>query len=201
MAVDSRLRPAPNRRAHWVTVKSDSQDPEPGTHGAREGGDVDDTRAIRVVVIDDHSLFRRGVAQFLKQEGIAVVGEAANGEEGIRAAARFSPDVVVMDIHMPGMSGIEATRKVIERSPKAQVLIFTISGDEDDVLPAIAAGACGYLVKDAPMDELVEGIRSAAAGGSMISPRAAAPLLRELHAHADEAAIHAALPPDLSERE
>ncbi len=177
---------------------ADSPYLEPAT---REGGDVDDTRAIRVVLIDDHSLFRRGVSLFLKEEGITVVGEATNGEDGIRAVARFSPDVVVMDVHMDGMSGIEATRRVIERSPKVSVLAFTVSGDDDDVLRAIAAGARGYLLKDAPMDELVEGIRTLAAGGSTISPRAAAPLLRELQAHADEAAIEDGLPPELSERE
>jgi len=177
---------------------ADSPYLEPAT---REGGDVDDTHAIRVVLIDDHSLFRRGVSLFLKEEGITVVGEATNGEDGIRAVARFSPDVVVMDVHMDGMSGIEATRRVIERSPKVSVLAFTVSGDDDDVLRAIAAGARGYLLKDAPMDELVEGIRTLAAGGSTISPRAAAPLLRELQAHADEAAIEDGLPPELSERE
>jgi len=181
-------------------VKSEGPYPEP-TRGAREWSDVNDTRAVRVVLIDDHSLFRRGIAQFLKEEGIAVVAEAANGEDGIRAVVRFSPDVVVMDIHMSGMSGIEATSKVLERSPGVRVLVFTVSPDEDDVLRAIAAGASGYLLKDAPMDELVEGIRALAAGGSTISPQAAAPLLRELQAHADESAVDAALAPALSERE
>jgi len=182
-------------------MRSTSLDPERRTRGVRRGRGVKNTRAIRVVLIDDHSLFRRGVSLFLKEEGITVVGEATNGEDGIRAVARFSPDVVVMDVHMDGMSGIEATRRVIERSPKVSVLAFTVSGDDDDVLRAIAAGARGYLLKDAPMDELVEGIRTLAAGGTTISPGAAAPLLRELQAHADEAAIDVALPPELSERE
>ncbi len=106
-----------------------------------------------------------------------------------------------MAIQMPGMSGIEATRRVIELSPGARVLVFTASDDDGDVLRAIAAGASGYLLKGAPLDELAEGIRAVAAGGSTISPRAAAPLLRELQAHADEAAIEDGLPPELSERE
>lgn len=181
-------------KSEGVYVKPTTQEP-----GEEHG--LDATCAIRVVVIDDHSLFRRGIVQFLKGERIAVVAEAANGEDGIRAVARFSPDVVVMDIHMSGMSGIEATRKVLERSPGVRVLVFTVSPDEDDVLRAIAAGASGYLLKDAPMDELVEGIHALAAGGSTISPQAAAPLLRELQTHADEAAVNAALTPELSERE
>ena len=191
----------PSRRAFKVSVTGDSQDLGARAPESPTGEEVGGTRPIRIVVVDDHSLFRRGVAEFVKAEGMRVVGEAANGEDGIRAIARFSPDVVVMDIHMPGISGIEATREVIARSPDARVLIFTVSGDDDDVLRAIAAGACGYLHKDAPMDELVEGIRTAAAGGSMISPRAAAPLLRELQSHVGETALDAALLPDLSERE
>ncbi len=154
-----------------------------------------------MVVIHHDGLFRTGVVQFLENEGIAVVGQAASGEDGIRAVASCCPDVVAMAIQMPGMSGIEATRRVIELSPGARVLFFTASDDDGDVLRAIAAGASGYLLKGAPLDELAEGIRAVAAGRSTISPRAAAPLLRELRAHADEAAVEAALPPALSERE
>ncbi|MEJ7715443.1 MAG: response regulator transcription factor [Thermoleophilaceae bacterium] len=154
-----------------------------------------------MVLIDDHSLFRRGIAQFLKEEGIAVVAEAANGEDGIRAVVRFSPDVVVMDIHMSGMSGIEATRKVLERSPGVRVLTFTVSGDDDDVLRAIAAGASGYLLKDAPMDEPRRGDPRPGRGRFVDLARGGRPLLRQLQQHADEAAVNAALTPELSERE
>jgi DNA-binding NarL/FixJ family response regulator len=128
-----------------------------------------------VVVIDHDGLFRTGVVQFLENEGIAVVGQAASGEDGIRAVASCCPDVVAMAIQMPGMSGIEATRRVIELSPGARVLVFTASDDDGDVLRAIAAGASGYLLKGAPLDELAEGIRAVAAGGSTISPRRPAP--------------------------
>jgi len=182
-------------------MRSTSLDPERRTRGVRRGRGVENTEAIRVVVIDDDGLFRTGVVQFLENEGIAVVGQAASGEDGIRAVASCCPDVVAMAIQMPGMSGIEATRRVIELSSRARVLVFTASDDDGDVLRAIAAGASGYLLKGAPLDELAEGIRAVAAGGSTISPRAAAPLLRELRAHADEAAVEAALPPALSERE
>ena len=182
-------------------MRSTSLDPERRTRGVRRGRGVENTEAIRVVVIDHDGLFRTGVVQFLENEGIAVVGQAASGEDGIRAVASCCPDVVAMAIQMPGMSGIEATRRVIELSPGARVLVFTASDDDGDVLRAIAAGASGYLLKGAPLDELAEGIRAVAAGGSTISPRAAAPLLRELRAHADEAAVEAALPPALSERE
>ncbi|MDQ3240365.1 MAG: response regulator transcription factor [Actinomycetota bacterium] len=182
-------------------MRSTSLDPERRTRGVRRGRGVENTEAIRVVVIDHDGLFRTGVLQFLENEGIAVVGQAASGEDGIRAVASCCPDVVAMAIQMPGMSGIEATRRVIELSPGARVLVFTASDDDGDVLRAIAAGASGYLLKGAPLDELAEGIRAVAAGGSTISPRAAAPLLRELRAHADEAAVEAALPPALSERE
>lgn len=181
---------------------SSSQLPDSQLEPVLAGRSVSDAEpAVRVLVVDAHSFFRKGVSLVLTDEGMNVVGEAADGEEGVRLVTRLSPDVVVIDTHMPGLSGIEATRRVVEQSPGTQVLVFTTSGDDDDVLRAIAAGARGYLLKGAPMDELVEGVRTLAAGGSTVSPRAAAPLLRQLRAHATEAAMDTGLPDELSERE
>ena len=129
-----------------------------------------------------------------------VVGEARTGEEAIRAVKRFAPQVVVMDVtcrECPGR-GHPRGGRVLARHPRTRL---TISGDHDDVLSAISAGACGYLLKDSSLDELVEGIRTAASGGSMLSPRTVAPLLRELKAHADVSAMDNALSTELSERE
>jgi DNA-binding NarL/FixJ family response regulator len=159
------------------------------------------TLPISVLLVDGNSLFRRGVNLSLREAGLNVVGEATSGEDAVKAVAHLAPDVVVLDINLRGQSGIEAAAAVIERFPQTGVVAFTTSRDDDCVLRAIAAGARGYLLKDAPMEDLVDAIRAVAAGGSSISPRAAAPLLRELRAHADETAMVHSLPFELSDRE
>jgi two-component system NarL family response regulator len=140
-------------------------------------------KSIRVVAVDDHDLFRSGLVRLLsEQDGIEVVEQAADGERGVRVVLRERPDVVLMDLGLPGMSGIEATRRILEQMPAAKVLVLTISDAERDVSEAILAGARGYLLKESTLEEIVGGIRSAALGQSTLSPRVAAGLLDRLRA-------------------
>jgi DNA-binding NarL/FixJ family response regulator len=133
---------------------------------------------IRVLRADDHDLFRGGLARLLAdQEDVEVVGEAADGERAVTLGTHLKPDVVVMDLNMPRISGIEATRRLSDAVPDARVLALTISFDDDDIADAVLAGACGYLLKDASIDEIVGGVRAAARGESLLSPRVAARLL------------------------
>jgi DNA-binding NarL/FixJ family response regulator len=136
--------------------------------------------ALRVVVADDHAFYRAGLARMLSETGIDVVAEVPDGEAAIRAVDELAPDVVVMDLNMPGLSGLEATRSLSEHAPATRVLVLSISAQEADVTDAILAGACGYVLKDGPMEEIVAGIRAAASGASLISPPIATTLLRRL---------------------
>jgi DNA-binding NarL/FixJ family response regulator len=139
-------------------------------------------RSLRVLVVDDHDVFRGGLSKLLGEQGLDVVAEAASGEEALRLVTRVTPDVVVMDLSLPGMSGIEATRRIVAEAPSTRVLILTISGDESHVTEAILGGACGYLLKDASIHEIVNGIHATAAGESLISPRVATKLLDQIRA-------------------
>jgi DNA-binding NarL/FixJ family response regulator len=132
---------------------------------------------VRVLVVDDDELFRDGLGQLLGANGIEVVGQCASGGEAIEKAAELRPDVVLMDLQMPQVSGIEATRGIVEAFPPARVLMLTISGQERDVLDAMLAGASGYLVKGTAPEGLVAGIRAAAAGDALLSPGIARKLL------------------------
>jgi DNA-binding NarL/FixJ family response regulator len=133
-----------------------------------------------VVIADDHPVYRQGLAKLLTRSGVEVVAETANGQATIEAVEETAPDVVVMDLNMPGMSGLEATRRLTERSPATRVLVLSVSAEEVDVTNAIVAGATGYVLKDRPVEEVVDGIRAAAAGESLISPRIASMLLRRI---------------------
>jgi DNA-binding NarL/FixJ family response regulator len=135
---------------------------------------------LRVVIADDHPYYRRGLVRSLRARGIEVVGEAPNGEAAIRAVEETAPDVVVMDLKMPGLSGLEATRRLTARAPASRVLVLSVSNDEEDVTDAVLAGACGYVLKESPVDEVVAGIRAAASGESHISQAITLPLLRRL---------------------
>jgi DNA-binding NarL/FixJ family response regulator len=135
--------------------------------------------AIRVVLVDDHDLFRRGLRELLEAQDIAVVGEASNGPRGVKLAAELAPDVVIMDLSMPGMSGVEATR-LVRAQARAPVLVLTVSDDEASTMDALIAGASGYVLKDAPIHEIVGGVRAAARGESALSPPVAAQLLLAL---------------------
>jgi DNA-binding NarL/FixJ family response regulator len=116
----------------------------------------------------------------LRASGVDVVGEAPNGEAALRLVEEAAPDVVVMDLNMPGVTGIEATRRLAEASPATKVLVLTVSSDEEDVTAAILAGASGYVLKDGPVEEVVAGIEAVAAGHSLISPRVASFMLSQL---------------------
>jgi len=123
---------------------------------------------IRVVVVDDHPMFREGLTMFLtSDDGIEVVGQAGSGVEALAVAAETKPDVVLMDLHMPQMSGIEATRKLLADQPDAAVLALTMLDDDASVVAALNAGARGYLLKEATPDEIVRGIRAVAAGDAI----------------------------------
>jgi DNA-binding NarL/FixJ family response regulator len=135
---------------------------------------------LRVVLADDHPVYRQGLARLLERAGIEVVAEAANGLAAIEAAEKTAPDVVVMDLNMPRLHGVEATRRLTERMPASRVLVLSVSAEEADVTDAIIAGASGYVLKDDPVEDVVEGIRATAGGESLISPRIASMLLRRI---------------------
>jgi DNA-binding NarL/FixJ family response regulator len=134
----------------------------------------------RVVLVDDHTMLRFGLRQTLRDHGLDVVGEASNGRAGAQLVRELRPDVVVMDLDMPQMNGIEATRAIVNSDPKARVLMLTVSTDDDDVLDALAAGACGYVLKAAPPDEIVRAVEAAREGDSTISPRVATRLVERV---------------------
>ena len=142
-----------------------------------------DPAEIRVVLVDDHALFRNGLRELLEERGVDVIAEAADGETAVEVVRDLAPDVVVMDIAMPGMSGIEATMEVRAAAPSAKVIMLTVSADERDVEGAIVAGACGYVLKDAAVEEIVAGVRAAAAGDALLSPRIAAGILERARAN------------------
>jgi DNA-binding NarL/FixJ family response regulator len=126
---------------------------------------------LRVVIADDHPFYRIGLARSLRARGIDVVAEARDGAAAIRAVEETDPDVVVMDLRMPGLSGIEVTRRLSERAPNTRVLVLSVSAEEDDVIAALQAGACGYVLKDRPVTEVIAGIEAVASGGGLFSPR------------------------------
>lgn len=159
------------------------------------------TDDIRVLLVDDHALFRGGLRSLLEEYGVQVVGEAATGEAATRQVAELLPDVVVMDLNMPGMGGVEATRKLATLAPATRVLVLTISAEEGEVVDAVMAGACGYLLKDASAEEIVRGIGAAAEGESLISPRIAARLLGRLREEEAPPRAQADVRVELSERE
>jgi DNA-binding NarL/FixJ family response regulator len=138
------------------------------------------TEALRIVIADDHPVYRQGLARLLEESGIAVVAQAGNGLEALKAVEEAAPDVAVVDLNMPGLTGVEVTRRLTERTPASRVLVVSVSAQEDDVMEAILAGASGYVLKDGPVEEVVAGIRALAAGESLISPRIAAMLLRKV---------------------
>ncbi len=159
--------------------------------------------AIRVMICDDHALFRRGLIMVLEsEEGMDVVGEAEDGEEAIRKVEELAPDVVLMDVRMPRVSGIEATRAIAEVNPSAKILMLTVSDEEDDLYDAIKAGATGYLLKEISIEEVANAIRAVVSGQSLISPSMASKLLSVFTALAKKADEKQAVPtPRLTDRE
>lgn len=134
---------------------------------------------IRVLIADDHHVVRRGLLFFLKtQKDINVVGEATNGREAVELTASLRPDIVLMDLVMPVMDGIQATKKIKEQYPKTEVLMLTSFSDRDHVIPAIEAGAAGYQLKDIEPDDLVESIRKLMRGENTLHPIATSQLMK-----------------------
>jgi DNA-binding NarL/FixJ family response regulator len=143
---------------------------------------------VRLLLVDDHDLFRTGLRTLLEEEGFRVM-DVPGGHEALRVLDSFSPDVVVMDMQMPGMSGIEATRQVVTLRPGTAVLMLTVSADEAGVVDAIRAGASGYLLKDARLSEIAAGARAAAAGHSAIAPRIAGVLVASVRQGPERRAV------------
>ena len=140
------------------------------------------TDVIRVLLVDDHNMVRMGLkAYFSTLTDIQVAGEAASGEEAVRLAAELAPDVVLMDLLMPGIGGVEATRQLRRASPRSQVIVVTSYHEDEHIFPAIRAGALSYVLKDIDPDDLAEAIRRANAGEAVLNPRVAARLVKELN--------------------
>ncbi|MDX6449227.1 MAG: two-component system, NarL family, nitrate/nitrite response regulator NarL [Gaiellaceae bacterium] len=155
----------------------------------------------RVLLVDDHDLFRTGLRNLLADEGVDVVGEAQTGAEALGLVRELAPDVVVMDLNMPGMGGVEATRQINVFAPLTRVLVLTISEQDADVMDAILAGASGYLLKDSSIQDLLQGIRSAAVGEALISPHIAAKVLQRVRATSTSPEIADTIRSELSDRE
>jgi two-component system, NarL family, response regulator LiaR len=142
---------------------------------------------IRVLLVDDHNMVRIGLKAFFNTLGdIQVVGEASNGDEAVRLVGELVPDVVLMDLIMPGMDGVEATRQVRKISPHTQVIVVTSYHEDEHIFPAIRAGALSYVLKDIDPDDLAEAVRRASAGEAVLAPRVAARLVKEMHGQRSE---------------
>ena len=141
--------------------------------------------SVSVVLVDDHTMLRQGLRRALEAEGIKVLGEAANGEEGVRVALATKPDVVLMDVSMPTVDGIEATRRLIATDRGMRVVMLTMHIDREVFDSALKAGAVGYVTKDSSISEVVEAIRIAANGNRPMSPRLAEALLHEARRDTD----------------
>ena len=168
---------------------------------------MEESRAVTVVVADDHELFRRGMQTVLAAEaGLEVVAEASNGQEAVAAVAELAPDVVLMDVRMPGMSGIEAARRIRHETPSTRVVMLTMSDEEEDLYGAIRAGANGYLLKDSSLEDVARAVQAVSRGESLISPSMASKLLTEFNTATaastpDDSGSADAEAPRLSERE
>ena len=160
-------------------------------------------KPIRILIVDDHTLLRSGIKLALQRhEGFEVVGEAGDGLEGIKRAKQLKPDVVLLDLHMPGTSGLEALRVLVEDVPETQVVMLTVSEDAEDLLETLRAGARGYLLKNIDTEFLLESIRRAAHGESVMSPQMAHKLADSLRAPPREStAVTDINPGKLSPRE
>jgi two-component system NarL family response regulator len=143
----------------------------------------DEIPPVRVLVVDDHALFRHGLVSVLQTAAdVEVVGEARDGMEAIEQAAALEPDVVLMDVRMPSVNGIEAARRIRVAQPTVRVLMLTESEDDEDLFAAVRAGATGYLLKEVAIDEIADAIRSVASGQALVSPSMTTKLLSEFNA-------------------
>ena len=155
----------------------------------------------RVMVVDDHPMWRDAVERDLVAAGFDVVAVAADGHQALARFPAARPQVVVLDLQIPGPNGVEVTAEVLKQDPSARVLILSASGEQDDVLEAVKAGATGYLVKSAHSRELVDAVRGVAAGGTVFTPGLAGLVLGEFRRMADPASQAAPGTPELTERE
>jgi two-component system, NarL family, response regulator DegU len=135
---------------------------------------------IRLMLVDDHQMLRQGLRRSLEEEGFYVVGEASDGEEAVRLVPAAKPDVILMDVSMPDMDGVEATRRIIHADPDQRIVMLTMHADKDLIDAAIKAGAVGYLTKDCSTDEVIEAVRMAANGETALSPQLAKTMLSEV---------------------
>jgi NarL family two-component system response regulator LiaR len=161
---------------------------------------------IRVLIIDDHAVVRQGLRMFIEmQKDMEVVGEGTNGIEAVELAKRINPDVILLDLIMPEMDGVEATRRIMKSSPHSRVLILTSFGEDDKVFPAIRAGAQGYLLKDIQPKDLVKAVRETFQGKTQLHPDIAQRLMSAVSGKAPAEDIHPISLPDdmeiLTERE
>jgi len=158
------------------------------------------TEAIRVLLVDDHVVVRKGMRALLEREpGIEVVGEAEDGQQAIHAAERLRPDVILMDLEMPHLGGVEATRQITTSRPESRILVLTSHAAEEDVFPALKAGAMGYLLKHSAPEDVLQAIRQVHRGESVLHPTIARMVLQELHRPAESSRPSTSEP--LSERE
>jgi DNA-binding NarL/FixJ family response regulator len=141
--------------------------------------------AIRLLLVDDHRMLRETMKRSMLDEGFDVIGEASDGQEGVELALELRPDVVLMDVTMPEMDGVEATRRIIEQRPESRIVMLTMHADQDVIAAAIRSGAVGYLVKDCSFEEVAATIREAMSGD--VSPQIAASMLREARGLVDDA--------------
>ncbi len=147
------------------------------TDPAEAAGSVE---PIRVLVADDHELFRRGLTMVLEAEGdIVVVDQAGDGQAAVTKVGELAPDVVLMDVRMPHMDGLEATRRIRAAFPMTRIIVLTVSDEEDDLFDAVKAGANGYLLKEVSIEEVADAVRALMAGHSLLSPSMAAKLITE----------------------
>src|ERR671910_1128930 len=156
---------------------------------------------LRVMLVDDHDLFRTGLRSLLEEQGVQIVAEASDGSSALSLVLELAPDVVVMDLNMPGMNGIEATREIARLAPLTRVVVLTISDQDGDVMDAILAGACGYLLKDSSIQDLMQGIRAASIGESLISPHIAGKVLQHVRGTTPSSEAAATIRAELSDRE
>lgn len=157
---------------------------------------------IKVLIVDDHFLFREGLARILNDAlDIRVVATVGSGEDALARVGEFKPDVVLMDVTMPGMGGVQATRRLRELSPQTAVLMLTVSDKEADLFAAIRAGARGYLLKNASNTELLDAIRQVYVGNAIIAPAMAVKLLSEFAAHSPPPAENQPAEEELTRRE
>jgi DNA-binding NarL/FixJ family response regulator len=173
----------------------------PGRPTLSDPANTPSATSPRVLLVDDHDLFRTGLRNLLEEQGVQVVGECGNGTDALRLVREAAPDVVVMDLNMPGISGVEATRQISMIAPLTRVLVLTISDQDADVMDAILAGACGYLLKDASITELLSGINAASIGESLVSPTIAAKVLQRVRASSASHREAELIQSELSDRE